>query len=202
MKKRTYLLAGMVSLAVMVAIVVGLLIRQSYSTDPRQGEMTGARIDGIRLTERSGERFQFDTLDGQIWIGSVFFTACPQICRRQNMQVARLQREYGPRGVRFVSVTCNPEVDTPKVLSDYAEIFNADPQQWLFLTGNTTDVQQVGRHVLGVSVEKNTHSELLIVFDRTGKIRGRYAATNPAQIEMLQRLLDRLLALEPHPIVR
>ena len=95
------------------------------------------------LTERSGKQVGTEDLAGQPFIAGFFFSTCPGVCPRQNAKVKELQDEFTGQAVRFLSISCDPEVDTPEVLVDYANAFDADPEQWLFLTGEMKYICEV-----------------------------------------------------------
>ena len=111
-----------------------------------------------------------------------------------NMKVAELQREFGSRGVRFVSISCDPQVDTPQVMAQYADMFNADAKQWLFLTGDLQYSRRIGQDMLHVSVNERSHVDQLIVIDAEGESRGAFLALQADQFQLVKTLLEELLA--------
>ncbi len=71
-----------------------------------------------------------------MWIVNFFYTECPDTCPLQSAHMARLQDELAHEpDVRLVSISVDPEHDTPEVLAAYATRYGADPERWLFLTG-------------------------------------------------------------------
>lgn len=150
------------------------------------------------LTDQRGEPFDSRSLAGQVWVGSFFFTNCPAVCWRQNQALAAIQQTNPDSKVKFVSISCDPENDTPEVLTRYAERFQADPQRWVFLTGDMKEIVRIGKEAFLVSVERGTHSDRAFVVDRDGKVRGRFRVTEPDQLEKLKLLLTKLDA-EPAP---
>ena len=92
-----------------------------HSTSAAEQE---TELQDFVLTDQHGKEFDSTSLRGKVWVGSVFFSSCPSTCRALNLQVSRLQQEYGDRGVEFVSITCDPDRDTPQKL---AELF---PDVW------------------------------------------------------------------------
>lgn len=94
------------------------------------------QVPGFSLTERSGRRITLPDLLGKVWIVNFFYTECTETCPLQSANMARLQADLsGEPDVRLVSISVDPEHDTPEVLSEYANRFRADPDRWLFLTG-------------------------------------------------------------------
>ena len=128
------------------------------------------------LTERSGREFSSTELDGKVHVANFFFSACPSECPRQTAEVARIDRDFGPRGVHFVSISCDPERDTPAKLREYADGFNADKQRWVFLTGDFDYIRQVAAAIYSTAVpERMVHRPHLIVKDKWGKVRGSFS---------------------------
>ena len=103
----------------------------------------------------------------------------------------RLGADFGPR-VRFVSVTVEPEVDTPAVLKAYAERFGADPAGWSFLTGSGTEVNDVvrryGAFAKRVKPGEVDHLFLTSLVDRRGMLRVQYLGYRFDPDEMLRDL--------------
>jgi protein SCO1/2 len=83
---------------------------------------------------------------GHVWIANFIYTRCATECPLMSNQMARFQEALAAeRDVRFVSVTVDPEYDTPEVLTRYAQSFAAQPQRWLFLTGDKTATYRLVR---------------------------------------------------------
>ena len=154
-------------------------------------------LETFVLTERSGQKFDSSSLDGKAWMASFFFTSCPQDCWQQNLQIKDLVDTYGEKGITFVSITCDPERDTPLKLAEYADRLSAPENDWLFLTGPLPYIQRLGDDIFKVSVSPATHSKKLILIERTGDVRGFFSWNDPVQIQLLREELDKMLATEP-----
>jgi len=155
------------------------------------GEEWLTRFD---LTERSGRTVTTEQLLGQPYVVSFFFTTCPSVCITQNQKLKMLQEEFKGQGVHFLSITCDPEVDDPKALQEYATRFGADPQQWLFLTGDLTYLRRVGAEMYQLGVDKKFHSEKFVLIDREGKIVGHYGWNDADQWKELREKIREQLA--------
>jgi len=170
--------------------------------DVSEGIVSGVVHEPLRefeLTDQEGQPFDSRSLHGEVWVASFFFANCPQICRMQNMKVAELQQRYAGRGLKLISITCDPARDTPEALQNYARMFNADPRHWRMLTGEMSYIRRIGGAIFGVMIHEETHSDRLMAVDRAGKIRGSYRATQPDQFRELEKLLDQLLDEPPPP---
>ncbi len=106
-------------------------------TRPLEGLQNFGTVPDFSLIQRDGRRVTLADLRGKVWIANFIYTHCTDTCPLQSSQMARLQAELKAEpNVRFVSITVDPEQDTPETLSEYATRFGADRERWLFLTGN------------------------------------------------------------------
>jgi protein SCO1/2 len=144
------------------------------------------------LTERNGQMVTSDDLQGKVWVASFFFTNCPGVCLKLNQTIADLQKELPDTDVRYVSISVDPDNDTPERLQEYAARFQADPQRWLFLTGPMSKIKDIAERSFQVSAEKAVHSDRLIVVDRQGRMRGSFRASEPAQVLALKQKLTEI----------
>jgi len=92
------------------------------------------------------------------------FTTCTTICPVMSATFAQLRRELGPEAdrIRLVSITIDPEHDTPTVLARYAEHFGAPPG-WSFLTGSPEDVEHVLRSFDAWTGSKTSHRPITLL---------------------------------------
>jgi len=103
-------------------------------------------VPDFSLIERSGRRVTRADLLGRVWIANFIYTECQETCPLQSARMARLQAEFAAEeAVRFVSITVDPERDTPAVLARYAERYGADPVRWLFLTGEKRHIYRLAK---------------------------------------------------------
>jgi len=156
-------------------------------------------IEPFTLTASNGESFETSALDGKVWVASFFFTACPSVCKKLNERVAILQREFEGQDVRFVSITCDPENDTELALQNYADAFQANPEVWKFLRGDVKETERIAMDVFGVGFAEQTHSDRMLVVDRTGMLRGTYRSTSDEEFHRTEKLIEDLLAVSVAP---
>ena len=150
------------------------------------------KLSSFDLTDQDGQPFSSKSLKGQPWVGSFFFTQCPAVCWRLNQALAKWQQEHPDSPIKFVSITCDPETDTPKALKQYADHFKADPKRWTFLTGKMDYISKVGQDMFLLAVQRGTHSSRAVVFDSTGAVRGTFDIVDPGQFERFAALLKQL----------
>jgi cytochrome oxidase Cu insertion factor (SCO1/SenC/PrrC family) len=154
----------------------------------------GQPAERFELTDQEGNQFDSASLKGKVWMGSVFFANCPGPCFRENQAIADILREIDDPNFVAVSLTCDPENDTPAALEHYADRFEADPQRWKFLTGDMDVIKRVGTKTFLLPVEIGVHSERGAVFDREGRLRGSYHLLQEDRVERLKKLIRDVLA--------
>ena len=84
-------------------------------------------VPKFTFTERSGEPFDSTSLLGKIWVADFFFTSCPGTCLMLSKRMKEIHEATAKNGgVRLVSISTDPEADTPEVLGKYAASLGAD----------------------------------------------------------------------------
>ena len=134
---------------------------------PTPEEKARAWFTDTSLLTQEGKqvRFYSDVLKDRVVVISFLFTrcttACPMIAARLNRIREQLGERFG-RDVSFISISVDPEHDTPQRLAEFARKHQAAHPGWTFLTGKKEDVNQVIAR-LGQYVENvEGHSTLLI----------------------------------------
>ena len=160
------------------------------------------KLDDFEFLERSGRRFRFDELKGEVWVASFFFSNCPGPCRLLNTQLAELQKQTADLPVKVLSFSVDPANDTPERLQTYAAQFAADADRWLFLTGSPSEVQRLAREQFLVTAgttgnDPVTHTERIVAVDAQGRMRGHFSVNTTADIQDLVRQLKQLIEEKP-----
>lgn len=180
------------------ALLVALALASCQKPEPLPKYWT---IPDFKLTERSGAPFESASLQGKVWVADFFFASCPGVCPALNARMAELHKTFaGEDGVRFVSITTDPQKDTPAVLQEYASRFNADAR-WLFLTGEKDAIWQLSRDGFKLAVAESpgerepiTHSTRLVLIDKNGTTRGFYEGIGEEGAARIVADIRRLLA--------
>ena len=146
------------------------------------------------LTDQNGHEFHGRSLRGQVSVVSFFFASCPGPCYRLNQALASLQDESDFKKVKFVSITVDPQDDTPEVLKDYAARFAANPKQWTFLTGDLKKILELGEQRLMLPLAERSHSELAVVLDKDSTVRGYFHLTDPDDVTQIRVRMRALLS--------
>jgi protein SCO1/2 len=148
----------------------------------------------FELTERSGETVRSEDLLGQPYVVCFFFSTCPGTCKRQSGEMRLLQSKFKDKPIRLVSISVDPDNDTPEALRAYADGFNADPKQWLFLTGDLEKIIKVGTEMFFLpGVEKRGHPDRFCLVNAQGELVGSYVWLDSEERELLVKHIEELL---------
>ena len=165
----------------------------------------GHRIGNFSFLNQEGERITQAEVAGKVYVVEYFFTTCGTICPRMNDQMRRIQLKFADNdGVRLMSFTVDPDVDTVEQMKRYADDHGAKTGQWHFLTGEKEDLYHLARNsffVLKPAEAQNLgdvgsdfiHTNNFVLVDRIGRIRGYYDGTSKKEVDQLMEDLARLL---------
>ena len=160
----------------------------------------GPPIKEFKLIERSGREFDSKELAGHVWIGSFFFCNCPGPCWQMNQALQTVADEFKDSDLRLVSITCDPNNDTPEALIRYADRLHADPAKWLFLTGNLDYLKRISKDIFFQPITEAGHYKSALVIDRNGKLMGSFDLVDPTKTAELKQLVRQLLAAKAEPV--
>jgi protein SCO1/2 len=166
--------------------VLSLLI--SIPAGAQSSRWGAGYFPNVELTTQDGKVVHFydDLIKGKIVALDLIYTTCQYACPLETARLAQVQRLLGDRmgkDVFFYSITIDPDHDTPAVLKEYAEKFNAGPG-WLFLTGKAADIELISRKT-GLYSEPDPKNpdghtpSLLVGNEATGQWMRNSATDNP-----------------------
>ena len=199
---------GLAAAALLLAFLLAQLKLRATQMQPMP---VLGQIADFTLTNQLGHPVTLGSLRGHPWVVDVIFTRCAGPCLKMSKQMMELQRALPPNSqARLVTLTTDPEYDTPSILKIYSERFQADTNRWMFLTGPKPAIQAVIRDSLKLTAvekgpkERDTpvdlfiHSTIFVLADKKGQLRGIYETTgegvDPSQVQ--QQLLAGLRRLE------
>jgi protein SCO1/2 len=150
-------------------ILLCLLFFSSLAAGQQQTTPSAAAkyFSDVELLNQDGQKLRFysDVLKDKVVIINAFFSTCTSVCPPMNRNLEKIQDALGDRlgkDVFLVSISVDPETDTPTRLKEYSRRFHARPG-WLFLTGKKENVDWA-LYKLGQYVEtKNDHTTVLII---------------------------------------
>jgi len=174
-------------------LVVGLVGCAAHADLPSLGA-----VSDFTLTDHTGADFKSDSLSGHVWVANFMFTNCPGPCPRMSSQMHDVQTALAGQDVKLVSLTVDPDRDTPPVLAKYAAFYSATPGVWYFLTGPRPTLNHLGQDVFKLNPVDGTfdHSTRFVLVDRKSQIRGYYLTSEP---DAIQRVIADAKALLRQP---
>ena len=163
-------------------------------------------VGNFRLTNQFDIPVTRPALEGFVWVVDVIFSRCPGQCHQLSQQMREVQKRL-PVGapVRLVSLTADPEYDTPAVLAKYGRRYGYDTNTWLFLTGPKVDVYGLAVKELlfsvveqpeGTRVSLNDlfiHSTAFALVDRRGHLRGVVQGELTNAVDQIVHQVEQLL---------
>jgi len=145
------------------------------------------------LTNQQGRRLALKDLRGKVLAITFIFASCVDTCPLLTAKMVgiqnRLGSDFGPK-VFFVSITVDPQRDTPEILKRYAEAYKAKSAGWAFLTGTPTEIRDVAKRY-GIYYKKTSrgdvdHTFLTSLVDQSGTLRVQYMGVKFNPDEMLR----------------
>jgi len=192
-KKPLFLIISFVFFGVSVAVLLfaNYALQSKIPPLPIIGKVPDFSFMSSRLEEVSKK-----DLDGKVWVADFIFTTCGGICPKMTENLAWIHRSYLlEKDVRLVSVTVNPDYDSPQVMKEYAGKHGADTQLWHFLTGPKEAVHDLAYKgfMLGGVDDPIFHSPKMVLVDRKSRIRGYYDGTDKEEVRKLFKDIARLM---------
>jgi protein SCO1 len=207
------------TLKFMLRILVSLLIVACacapafahFPIPPKKGDV-GRRIvekpvRNANLIDQTGKTFQLNSIKGKVVAVTFVYTKCPDVCPLFTAKFASIQRVLEQReksptqknhqkelNYLLLTITTDPEYDTPAQLKSYAAHFKPNFSSWLFLTGAKKELSNVWQD-FGVNVRKSAdghvqHTALTTVIDRRGMRRVDYYGDKWQEKELVQDLIS------------
>ncbi len=160
------------------------------------------------LTSQSEQPVTLADLTNHVWLADIIFTRCGGPCPRMTGQMRSLQGLLpADSAAKLVTLTTDPENDSPAVLKKYGERFNADFSRWTFLTGTKSEIAALASGSLKLSAvpvkledQKGVadlfiHTTIFVVVDKHARLRGFFETggeavdwTNSVQPRILQTI--------------
>jgi protein SCO1 len=173
------------AVALALLILASLVLVQLYDArDPAAQEQALPKIapaPDFTLTSQDGAPVKLADYRGKVVAVTFIFTLCAETCPVLTPMMSFVQDQLGNdfgEKIRFVSITVDPERDTPEVLKDYAQAFGANLSGWAFLTGTPDAIRDLTRRY-GVFASKTAsgsidHTFLTSIIDQRGILRVQY----------------------------
>jgi len=151
---------------------------------PADHPYAGPHLADFELRECHGRKVTLADLAGRACVLDFVFTTCAGPCPSMSTAMAALQGELADTDALLVSVSVDPATDDAATLRAYAELYDADPERWWFLTGDPAQMAALAASVQLAVVPEQTedvvlgyqvaHATKFVVVDGEGVVRGYY----------------------------
>ncbi len=202
---------GLLLFTLLAAMILFSLIESSRSA--RQYPVLGQVAD-FTLTNQDGKITTLADLTNRVWVADIIFTRCAGPCPIMTGQMKKLQDALPPTSdAKLVTLTTDPDYDTPPVMKRYGEHFGANFNRWIFLTGTKTAIAALAGGSLKLSTvpvkpedRKNAadlfiHTTIFVVIDKHAQMRGIFETEGEGidWTQVQQRIIKIVSQLEREP---
>lgn len=150
-------------------------------------------IGDFSFTNQWGQEVTQQTVKNKIYVANFFFATCQSICPEMSGNLVMVQKAFEKDdSLLILSHSVNPLHDSVAVLHAYGNTYGAIKNKWHLLTGNKKQIYDLASKSYLVnaieddgSAEGFLHSELLLLIDTKGRIRGMYDGTNKTEVKKL-----------------
>jgi protein SCO1 len=155
---------------------------------PHRRPVVGAVRDFV-LTDQSGDRFGADELRGRVWVASFTAIQCAPMCAQSSRMMEKASEiQHRTRNIgdafRLVTLTADPERDTPARMSDYSTAYRASRRTWRFVSGPPDQVRSL---LEDFRVAERTPQTRFVLVDPDMQIRGIYDLADDEALNLLLR---------------
>lgn len=151
-------------------------------------------VPAFTMTDSQGRAFTQAQMDGKVWVVDFIYTNCPAECPRMSSQMHKLETQVGDwhDEVKLLSVSVDPDRDTPAALDNFANRFGAPNDQWRFVTGDAQSVHLLAFQTFHVAdvIGKVEHSIKFALVDKHRRIRGYYSSFDQEDMSSLLKDVD------------
>jgi len=149
------------SISVVLLSLVGILaLRSAWS---RPSPPVFGQVPSFQMVDQEGRAVTEADMTGRVHLVGFIYTSCPDVCPAITAQMAGMQAQLARAGlsdrVHLLSITVDPEYDTPERLAAYAKVYGANTATWRFLTGRPNHVRSVVEQGFLVGMDRVPTSE-------------------------------------------
>jgi protein SCO1/2 len=182
-RRRVLQLITLLALATLASPARGGPHLQQLKTERREVRVP---INDFTLTDQGAKLFEFKNLSGKVVVVSFSYTSCSDVCPLITAAARQVQSGLSVaerKSVHLLTVTTDPEIDSPNVLTAYAKRYGAELANWSFLTGRQAELVKIWKN-FGVGVKRKgrgivEHTPLTAIVDQNGQMRYVYIGPSP-----------------------
>lgn len=175
-----------IGIAFLFIMLLGIVAMLSMAARKNQRPLPViGQIADFTLTNEDGQLTTLADLTNHVWVADIIFTRCAGPCPRMTEQMKSVQdRLPDNSGARLVTLTTDPDYDSPAILKRYGERVGADFKRWMFLTGTKSQIAnmaagslKLGSTPVSPADQKDAadlfiHTTIFVVVDKHAQLRG------------------------------
>jgi protein SCO1/2 len=167
--------------------VAGLLSMAEMRSEQQHSLPVISQIADFTLTNQDGQVTKLAALTNHVWVADIIFTRCAGPCPRLTAQMKSVQDRLAPdRNVRLVTLTTDPDYDSPEILKRYGQRVDADFNRWTFLTGTKEGIAglaagslKLGSTPIAPADQKSPvdlfiHTTIFVLVDKHTRLRASF----------------------------
>lgn len=151
-------------------------------------------IPGFTGNTDAQKQMTQEEIKGKMWLISFFFASCGDICPKLNAVKSKIIANNPSDSLRFLSVTVDPDTDTPEFLKKHRQEMKFTDKRWTFIRMNTDSIleQFMNGLLIGYAENPENHTARIILIDSKSQIRGYFDALDQQQVDSLESILRKL----------
>jgi len=170
-----------VPIVIIALLFLGIGVGMGYF---KKNLYTVMKVPDFTLTDQNNKTVTNKDMLGKVYLVEFFFSKCPTICPVMNTNMRAIEEEINNPGFGIISISIDPENDTPQTLKQHADRIGVKSPNWHFLTG---DRDYIGKLADQFNIyvgdkedesENLNHSGMIALVDQEGNIRCRYNKDN------------------------
>ena len=147
----------------------------------------------FEFTTQNEEKLNLDDLKGEWWIANFMYTNCRTVCPRTTANLVDVQQKLKKDGLtpQIVSFSVDPSYDTPEILKEYANEYDADLETWNFLTGYDFEtIQEISEDTFKAVLQEGaagqrSHGFSFYLINPDGNIIKKYDDMSSDELDIL-----------------
>lgn len=170
-----------IPIAIIAIIFLGVGIASGYF---RNNLYTVMKVPDFELTDQNNKKITNKDMLGKVYVVEFFYSRCPTICPVMNSNMRAIEDKVNSPDFGIISISIDPDNDTPEILKQHAKSVGAKSPNWHFLTGDRTYIGNLADQFnIYVGDEEDegeslNHSGMIALVDKEGNVRCRYNKDN------------------------
>lgn len=190
---------GLIGLTLIIALVL-------RSHPPKPPLPVIGPVADFALTNQNGVLTTLADFTNHVWVADIVFSRCAGPCPRMTQQMRQVQEKLPANSAaKLVTLTTDPEFDTPAQLKKYGTHFGADFNRWTFLTGEIIQIGMLAANSLKLSAQPVKpedqkddadlfiHTTIFVIVDKRAQLRG-FFETGGEGVDWTNSVLPKIIA--------